>query len=100
MAKSYYNKIVARCQNIDSRKLLWIGSGGLLLIIAAMLRVWGLPFGLPYRYHIDETFYVAGALKMAKGIDLPISMHGPNLFYMILLGEYGTYYIVARLGQF
>jgi len=81
---------------MSSERRLFVVGIGLLIIIAAILRTWGLTFGLPYRYHIDETFYVAGALKMASGFDLPITTHGPNLFYMVLLGEYGIYYVFTR----
>ncbi|MBC8263565.1 MAG: glycosyltransferase family 39 protein [Anaerolineales bacterium] len=77
---------------------IWVVALVTLAALALGIRVWGLAFGLPYRYHIDETFYVAGALRMASNrFNLPIITHGPNLFYMLLLAEDVAYFVVMRL---
>ncbi len=79
--------------NTTGRIALLLGS---LLVVAFVLRVWGLGFGLPYRYHIDETFYVALSLSLpSNNFEMPIITHGPNLFYLILLSEYVLYYLTA-----
>lgn len=67
-----------------------------LTVAALVLRIWGTSFGLPYRYHIDEMHYVAGAMRMANAdFNLPYTAHGPNLFYVLLVCEYGAYFVVS-----
>ena len=73
----------------------------LLLIISAMaliLRLWGIGFGLPYKYHIDEPPYVVAALKLASG-DLHITYpyNSPNLFQFLLTLEYGGLFGVGLI---
>jgi hypothetical protein len=69
---------------------------GVLTVAALVLRIWGTSFGLPYRYHIDEVHYVDGAMRMANAdFNLPFTAHGPNLFYVLLVCEYGAYFAVS-----
>jgi 4-amino-4-deoxy-L-arabinose transferase-like glycosyltransferase len=69
-----------------------------ILFLALVLRAWGITFGLPHRYHIDEPYYVLGALKLAQGeIHLTVPQNTPNIWQFILLGEYGLLYLVGRL---
>ncbi len=37
-----------------------------VLVAATAVRFWGLGFGLPHRYHIDEPPWVLGVLKFPK----------------------------------
>ncbi len=57
-----------------------------LTAAALLLRVWGVGFGLPYEYHIDEHFYYPYAWSMGEGqFDLPDQSHGPSLYLGLLL---------------
>ena len=38
-----------------------------LTLAALLLRLWGVGFGLPYEYHIDEHFYYPHAWSMGQG---------------------------------
>lgn len=57
-----------------------------LTLCALGLRLWGVTFGLPYEYHIDEHFYYPHAWQMGLGnFDLPDQSHGPSLYLGVLL---------------
>lgn len=82
---------------LERKYWLWLG-GAAAIVFALGLRLWGISFGLPYRYHIDETFYVAQSLQLpTTRFDLPVTTHGPNLFYMGLLAEYALYFVALYL---
>jgi hypothetical protein len=70
-----------------------------LLIIGFFLRVWGIGFGLPYKYHIDEPGYVTFAWMLGH---MHFASHPPipTGFSYILVGEYGIFYMVTRLFGF
>lgn len=66
------------------RKLILI----VLVLTAAalLLRLWGIGFGLPQEYHIDEHFYYPHAWAMGQGqLALPDQAHGPSLYLGLLL---------------
>ncbi len=57
-----------------------------LTVIALLLRLWGVGFGLPQAYHIDEHFYYPFAWSMGQGqLALPDQAHGPSLYLGLLL---------------
>ena len=57
-----------------------------LSVIALLLRLWGIGFGLPQAYHIDEHFYYPFAWSMGQGqLALPDQAHGPSLYLGLLL---------------
>ena len=60
-----------------------------LTIIALLIRLWGIGFGLPQEYHIDEHFYYPYAWIMGQGqLALPDQAHGPSLYLgLLLLGQ-------------
>lgn len=70
--------------------LLWI-----CLAIAFVVRWWGLEFGLPHRYHIDEPPSVIAALKIAQG-DFKITYPplSPSLHQVVLFVLYSMLFIV------
>jgi 4-amino-4-deoxy-L-arabinose transferase-like glycosyltransferase len=70
----------------------------LIMTVALTLRLWGIGFGLPHRYHIDEPPYVLAALRIAQG-DLAIvyPYNSPNIFQFALTLEYGLLYVIGRL---
>ncbi len=57
-----------------------------LTLAALLLRLWGIGFGLPQEYHIDEHFYYPFAWIMGQGqLALPDQAHGPSLYLGLLL---------------
>jgi hypothetical protein len=73
-----------------------------ILAVALCLRLWGIEFGLPHRYHIDEAPYVLAALRIGAG-DLHITYpyNSPNLYEFMLTALYSAWYLAGRvIGQF
>ena len=68
-----------------------------ILLIAFLLRIWGVQFGLPYPYHPDEVKYVLMALKMGHFGLNPHYFINPSVFTYILFILYGCYYVVGHL---
>ena len=66
-----------------------------ILVLALGLRLWGLNFGLPYAYHVDEPTYVSAALNLGAGI--VGRQPNPTGFSNILFGEYAGYFVVGRI---
>lgn len=72
-----------------------------ILLVALGLRLWGLGFGLPYEYHVDEDQYVRQAASMGSAGLKPVDWFNPPLFKYLLLVEYGAYFLVGKvLGLF
>jgi hypothetical protein len=73
----------------------------LIFITALLVRIWGINFGLPYEYHVDEDQYVRQAATMgANGLE-PANWYNPPFLKYILLGEYGLLYVIGKsLGMF
>jgi 4-amino-4-deoxy-L-arabinose transferase-like glycosyltransferase len=70
----------------------------LILALALGLRLWGITFGLPHRYHVDEPYYVLGALRMGNGdFAMNSPQNAPNLWQFILLAEYAALFVVGRI---
>jgi 4-amino-4-deoxy-L-arabinose transferase-like glycosyltransferase len=73
------------------------GALSIILLIALALRLWGMGFGLPYEYHVDEVQYVRQAASMgARGLE-PTWWNNPPFFKYILLGEYGALFVVGKV---
>ncbi|MDW8071222.1 MAG: hypothetical protein RMK79_07080, partial [Anaerolineae bacterium] len=78
-----------------ARHILSLPTISLFLIIGigAGLRVWGLNFGLPYVYHVDEQVYVSAALNLGRGV---IAQHAVSTFQNILFVEYILFYLIGH----
>lgn len=64
-----------------------------ILILAGVLRLMSLDFGLPHRYHIDEPAYVLAALKIGQGnLQLDYPPLSPSLQQLGYLALYGIYF--------
>jgi len=65
------------------------------LVLAFLLRVWGVRFGFPYVYHYDEPTYVRIALDLGRGVvgEQP----NPTGFSNILFGQYAAWYGLGAL---
>lgn len=69
----------------------------LILLLACLLRVYGIQFGLPYQYHPDEVKYVILALKVgAVGPNVGY-FDNPTGFVYLLFFEYGFLYVIGRI---
>ncbi|MCP4269140.1 MAG: phospholipid carrier-dependent glycosyltransferase [Candidatus Brocadiaceae bacterium] len=67
-----------------------------IVVLAFVLRIWGIDFGLPYIYHTDEWFEVKRALKLGAGnFDFGRITKG-GYFYLLFL-EYGFYFAILRI---
>ena len=68
-----------------------------ILFIALVLRLWGIGFGLPYEYHVDEVQYVRQAASMgANGLE-PVWWNNPPFYKYVLLGEYAGLFGIGKL---
>lgn len=65
----------------------------LLFGIAGGIRLWGIDFGLPYIYHIDEPVYVSAALNLGSGVigKQPTPTGLPTILFL----EYGLYFVLG-----
>jgi Dolichyl-phosphate-mannose-protein mannosyltransferase len=69
---------------------------GLIMLLAFTLRIWGIEYGLPYIYHVDEHYYINTALKLGAGI-INNPPYAPTGLSNLLFGEYASYYAVGKL---
>lgn len=66
-----------------------------ILLIGLILRLWGINFGLPHMYHIDEPTYISQALNLGRGIIG--KQPNPTGFGNLLFIEYGVYFILGKI---
>lgn len=79
--------------NVSKRWLLLI-----VLLVAVILRVWGIEYDLPFIYHPDEPRYITYSQHIFKTSDLnPHFFNYPSLFFYINSLAYIPYYVVGRL---
>lgn len=75
--------------------LVWLIAS--ITLIALLIRLWGVSFGLPYEYHIDEHFYYPYAWAMGQGrFNLPDQSHGPSLYLGLLLIAQQAAHVIVR----
>lgn len=77
----------------DSEKF----SLGLILLLAFLLRLGGVHFGLPYLYHADESIVVNHALAYGTGDLNPHFFKIPPLVSYVVFLIFGLYFAVGRL---
>lgn len=71
---------------------------GACLVLALAARIWGISFGLPQRYHIDEPAYVLAALQLGQGnFNIAYPPLSPNLHQIILLGLFVALFLAQLL---
>ncbi|MCB0257063.1 MAG: glycosyltransferase family 39 protein [Anaerolineae bacterium] len=69
-----------------------------MLLLALAVRVWGISFGLPHRYHIDEPAYVLAALQLGQGnLKIAYPPLSPSLHQILLLGLFAILFLVQML---
>lgn len=64
-----------------------------ILLLALVLRLWGIAFGLPYQYHQDEGHEVYRALRLGYG-DFDFDRNFKGGYFYLLFIEYALYYLV------
>lgn len=71
---------------------------GLILLLALLIRVWSIDFGLPYLYHPDESNKIAISQNIFKTGDLnPRYFYKPTLFIYLNALAYIPYYSLGKL---
>ncbi|KAA3658319.1 MAG: phospholipid carrier-dependent glycosyltransferase, partial [Chloroflexi bacterium] len=71
---------------------------GIILLIALLVRVWGINYDLPYIYHPDEPVYITISQNIFKTGDLnPHFFNYPSLFFYINASAYIPYYLLGKL---
>jgi 4-amino-4-deoxy-L-arabinose transferase-like glycosyltransferase len=68
----------------------------LIVLIAFALRLWGITFGLPNEYHVDEVQYVRQAVSMGERGLAPVWWNNPPFYKYVYLVEYGVLYVLGR----
>ncbi len=69
-----------------------------VLLIALLLRLWGLSADLPYIYHPDEPVAIEISLRMFKTGDMnPRFFHWPSLLFYVDFLAYIPYYLFGKL---
>lgn len=69
-----------------------------ILLVAFLVRVWGINYDLPYIYHPDEPGYITISQNIFKTGDLnPHFFNYPSLFFYINALAYIPYYLVGKL---
>lgn len=77
-----------------NRQRLWLV---MILTVGALLRIWGIGFGLPELYHQDEQVTVNVAVRMGGTGDLhPHYFFHPHLVHYLLLGLHGVWFVLGR----
>lgn len=74
----------------------WRFAFWLLIGSALALRVWGLNYGLPFVYWVDEYHEVMRALELGSG-SFNFARTTKGGFYYILFFEYGLYYAFLKM---
>ena len=67
-----------------------------ILMLATVLRVWGIGFGLPYIYHYDEQFYIHTSLNLGAGV-LNNPPYTPTGLPNALFPGYASYYAIGKV---
>lgn len=68
-----------------------------VFIAGAMLRLYGVNWGLPAELHIDETHFVPKALKFGTGDLTPHFFLYPSLYMYMLFVAYSAYFILGMI---
>ncbi len=68
-----------------------------ILVAAALIRLWGIGWGLPMAYHPDEGSVLIHALGFGTGDMNPHWFRWPSLPMYVMFGVYGAYYFLGKL---
>ncbi|MBN1223601.1 MAG: glycosyltransferase family 39 protein [Candidatus Aminicenantes bacterium] len=76
----------------SSKKILII-----ILLLGLTVRIVGLPFGLPYLYHVDEARFAKISLHYFTGDLNPHFFHVPTLHTYLVAGIWAVYFHVGKI---
>lgn len=68
-----------------------------IIILAAVLRLWGIWHGYPYSYYPDEAHFVKRSLAFGSGDLNPHWFHKPAFYMYLLFFEYGLFFLVGKI---
>ena len=68
-----------------------------VLLLAALLRCWGLRHDLPFSYYGDELHFMKRAMALGTGDLDPHWFHKPAFLMYVLAFVYGLYYVAGRI---
>ena len=68
-----------------------------IILIGAVLRVYGIWHGYPHSYYPDEAHFVKRALSFGSGDFNPHWFHKPAFYMYILFFEYGLLFIFGKI---
>ncbi len=68
-----------------------------ILLLALVLRLWGIWHGYPYSFYPDEAHFVKRALAFGSGDLNPHWFHKPAFFMYQLFFEYGLFFIFGKI---
>ena len=69
----------------------------LIILMAAILRFFGIWHGYPYSYYPDEAHFVKRALSFGTGDLNPHWFHKPAFYMYVLFFEYGLYFLFGKI---
>lgn len=68
----------------------------LILVLGAVTRFWGLGWGLPHTYHVDENWFAGKAVQFLKGDLNPRFFHVPTFHMYTLAGMWNIYFLKEK----
>ncbi|MCD4690345.1 glycosyltransferase family 39 protein [bacterium] len=71
-----------------------------ILAGAAVIRLWGADWGLPYAYHPDEGSILFHSLGFGTGDLNPHWFRWPSLMMYVMFGAYGGLFVIGKVAGF
>ncbi|HEX3553987.1 MAG TPA: glycosyltransferase family 39 protein [Thermoanaerobaculia bacterium] len=68
-----------------------------VLLLATLLRLWGLRHDLPFSYYGDELHFMKRAMALGTGDLDPHWFHKPAFLMYVLVFVYGLYFVAGRI---
>lgn len=68
-----------------------------IILVAVLVRVWGIWHGLPYAFYGDEQHFVKRAVSFGSGDLNPHWFHKPAFLMYVLFFEYGVFFILGHV---
>ncbi len=67
-----------------------------LAALAVIVRLWGIGFGLPQVYHVDEAWFGAKAIGYFTGDLNPHFWHVPSLYTYLVAAVWSVYFLLGK----
>ncbi|MCP4117306.1 MAG: glycosyltransferase family 39 protein [Desulfobacteraceae bacterium] len=68
-----------------------------VLLLGAVLRIWGIWHGYPYSFYPDEAHFVKRALSFGSGDLNPHWFHKPGFLMYLLFFDYGLFFVFGKI---